>query len=721
MQINEPQVTNQSAADLGLTEEEFEMIKEQLGRTPNLIELYIYAVTWSERSSFKNALHWLKTLPAESPFILPGNEVHDLKLIDLGEGLVGAMNFFSLPLPLKGSDGQTGLLRSPAVAYYPFLQLGMGPMATLNALRIGSLEEKNNRNLLASVVQQLSQYNNTFGIPTIGGEVYFDPGYLDREVYGLFSVGLGQSKQINRYKGPWSGQPIFLLGSLIESSSKSDPVSDRMLLNAVLEAIRENQLLSIQAVSIGGLGRTAALLAWKAKTGVHIVLDGLAQENEQELSPSLLWSGCQQCLLAVGKKEKEKELQEAFQKWEVKCTAIGTLSDTDKMEVYLRDEKIVELSPSSLILESNPLSKQNSYEKPEYIKKIRQYNPNRISRPSNYLEITKKIWQSANVISRKWIYEQFDTSLGNNTLSRFSSNAAILRIKNNRKALVMSTDCNPYYVFADPYVGAMIAVCEAARNITCSGGDIKAMEYSLHFGDPDQAEDYWQFVNAIKGMGDACRKFEIPVTGGDVRFQKTNEKTDTKVSMLPSPIVGMLGIVDDVDNLMSPEFKEEGHQIYMLGTPYNDFAGSVYLRLIHGVEESPAPKFELDEEYHNLYNLKVIIRKKLIQSAHDISEGGLMAGLLEAALPRGLGFDIETDSNFRKDAYLFGESQGRIIVTVTLDNEDELVNYLNSHNVSFSKLGEVIGRRVIVDNQDFGKVTEWSAVYEKALPEKLDN
>ncbi len=716
MQVNEPQVTNQLAIQLGLTEDEFETIKEQLGRTPNLIELQIYALMWSERNSSKNALHWLKTLPAEGPTVLPGKEIHDLKLIDFGEGLAGAMHFSTLSDINPDLNGRPGFLENLASSYLPFAQFCTAPMASLNSIRIGNLEEEENKELLESVVKQISSYNNAFGIPSVGGEVYFDAEYQHNHVFDILSFGLVRTADLPSIDENWPAQPIFLAGPTKHSAALPDPVSDRSLLNAILEAIQNQLLLAIQVAPIGGLGSLAAQLAWKTKTGIRLNLDGL----DMELSSGILWSGCRQCVLLVGKKDKESELFDIFQNKDVSCLRIGELSDTDKMEIFFQKEKIAELSPSSLILESNTLNKQQAYEKPDYLKKVKKYNPNRTPKPNNYLEVAKKIWSSANVISRKWIYEQYDSSLGNNTLSSYSSDAAVLRIKNSRKALALSTDCNPYYVFADPYIGAMIAVCEAARNITCSGGDIKALTYALHFGDPEEAGEYWQFVNAIKGIGDACRKFEIPVSGGDVHFCKTEQRKDADAPFLPTPIIGMMGLVDDVDNLMSPEFKEAGHQIYMLGTPYNDFASSVYLRLIHGLKESPVPKFELDEEYHNLYNLKIIIRKKLILSAHDISEGGLLAGLLEAAIPRGLGFDIETDNNFRKDAYLFGESQGRIIVTVSLDNEDELVNYLNSHNVSFSKLGEVIGRRVIIDNQDFGLISEWKSVHEKALPEKLD-
>lgn len=719
MQINEPQKSNQIAQELGLSEEEFEMIKEQLGRTPNLIEVRIYSAMWSERSSSKNALHWLKSLPSEGAQILPSKSFHDFKLIDIGKGLACAVHIHSLDLVSSPSNTKGRHLGPLAPAYFPFASLGTVPMATLFSMRADIKNEASDHEELQKTAVQVSSYNNTLGIPTINGDLYLHSAYRDHPIFNLFSIALTSSGNSVEPAAIKPGQAVFFLGNSTTANSSNNPLSDQQLLNSLIEGIRKQLISGIQANPIGGLGRTAALLSWKAKTGIRLQIDQLFSSTEETL-PEFLWTGYHDCVLFIGKKEQEDQLKEVFEKWEVPCFQVGELTDTDQMEIYLKDQCLATLSPSSLILESNTLAQQQQYEKPAYLKKVKRFNPNRVSKPSNYLEVAKRIWGSPNIISRRWLFEQFDSTLGNNTLSHLFSDAALLRIKGSRSAIALSSDCNPHYVYADPYIGAMIAFCEAARNITCSGAVAMAVGYSLHFGDPEHPEDNWQFVNAIKGLGDACRKFEVPVVGGDVRFNDDVRSKDPSASFLPTPLISMIGLVDDTDNLMTPEFKEEGHQIYMLGTPYNDFASSEYLRLIHDIPVSPVPKFELDEEYHNLYNLKIIIRKKLIKSAHDISMGGLMTALLRAALPRELGFDIETDTNFRKDAYLFGESPGRIVVSVSEDNEDELVNYLNSHNVSFSKLGEVTGRRILVDNQDFGLVKDWKATHEHQLHKKLD-
>jgi phosphoribosylformylglycinamidine synthase len=269
-------------------------------------------------------------------------------------------------------------------------------------------------------------------------------------------------------------------------------------------------------------------------------------------------------------------------------------------------------------------------------------------------------------------------------------------------------------------VGTMIAVAEAARNIVCSGGEPVAITNCLNFGNPYNPEVYWQFVHAIKGMGEACKRFGTPVTGGNVSFYNQSVVKDKTEPVYPTPTIGMLGILDNAERRMTLDFKAPGHPIYMIGTPQNDIACSEYLRIVHKVNLSPAPHFDLDEEYHIQLNVKALIKNGMIQSAHDISEGGLFTTLLESAMVNGLGFDVETDSNFRKDAYLFGESQSRVVVSCTPGLEDELVNYLNSHNVPFTKLGEVTGENIVIDREDYGALPEWKALYDNYLHQKME-
>jgi phosphoribosylformylglycinamidine synthase II len=427
-------------------------------------------------------------------------------------------------------------------------------------------------------------------------------------------------------------------------------------------------------------------------------------------------------MLIVGKKGMEKTLYAVFDKWDLECAQIGEATDTGRLEFYHRGEKVADVPAEALVLGGGAPVYHREYHRPAYLKQVAQFKASQIPWPKDYVETAKTVCRSPNIASKRWIYEQYDSMVRTNTMTTNApSDAAVARIKGSRKALAMTVDCNAAYVHADPYAGAMIAVAEAARNIVCSGGEPLAITNCLNFGNPYNPEVYWQFVHAIKGMGEACRKFGTPVTGGNVSFYNQSVYKDRTEPVYPTPTIGMLGILEDINDHMTLHFKAPGHQIYMIGTPSNDLNCSEYLRRVHQVRLSPAPRFDLEEEYQVQQNLKALIRSRQIESAHDISEGGLFVALLESALAGGLGFQVETDGNFRKDAYLFGESQSRVVITVLADNEDELVNYLNSHNVSFTKLGEVAGDRLLIDNEDFGGLEEWRTLYESSLSEMLES
>ncbi len=744
MHTEEPQVNLQTAQDMGLSKEEFELIKRLLGRLPNFTELSVYAVLWSESCSYKHSILWLKTLPREGARILAAEEGDKVGFVDLGHGLACAFkieshNHFASKAPYQGAaTGLGGIHRD-------IFTLGARPVAALNSLRFGALEQEETPGNLEEVVRGISDYGNRLGIPTVGGEVYFHESYEKNLIVNVMSVGLVETQKSVSSKAQGPGNPVFIVGAptgkdgihvfsgiLAEHNGSPlaelplqqlvDPFQEKTMLEATLEAIDADLVIGIHDLGAGGLAYAAAVMSFRGKTGMSIQLDQIPARHSNMSAFQLLLSESQLRLLVVGKKETEAALVEVFQKWDLSCRRIGEVTNTGLLEFHHQGRSAAQLPAAHLVPGGEAPAYQKDYVKPEYLKKLKKYNPNKIAKPKDYREAARKIWLSPNVFSRKWIYEQLDSTVQNNTLTgNMPCDAAVIRIKGFNKGLALTTDCNPSYVQADPYVGAMIAVSEAARNIACSGGHPIALTNCLNFGDPRQEDVYWQFVNAVKGMSDACRKLETPITGGHVSFYNQSGEGLSSIPVPPTPTIGMVGLIEDLDHIMTLHFKEKGHQIYMLGTPHNDFAGSEYLREVHGIQLSPAPKFDLDEEYHNQYNLKVIIRKKMIASAHDISEGGLFVSLLEAALPNELGFDIETDSNFRKDAYLFGESQSRIIVTVSIANEDELVNYLNAHNVSFSKLGEVTGKRILIDNQDFGLVREWKEIYENTLAKKLDN
>ncbi len=725
MHINEPEITNETIKELGLSEEEFERIKIQLDRTPNYAELCVYAVIWSEPESLKSAQYWLNSLPNEDRNLLADPKFNQVGLYDLGDGSAFAVKItahnFNQDLSSKNQ-----LPHSIENIHQEIFSHGARPLASLNSMRIGSVDQASNREDLKNAIEAIGKISNCYGVPMVGGDFFFHPCFNNTGIINTFSLGIIDDKHSISSSESDEEMLVFLAGSTFcqknsSSSTLNKPFVGKLLMEAALEALPLGKIIAMAPLSTVGLAGACAKICARLKLGMHINLENISSLQNNKLPHEILIASAKDQMILVLQKDGVDETQSIFEKWDLQLSQIGQLAGPKMLEFYQAENSVANFPLDSLINGSGVPLYQKEYAKPEYLKKIRKFNPNRVSKPKDYIDVAKRIWQSNNVVSKRWAYEQFDSRLGANTISQTASDSVILRIKNGNKALSLSTDCNPTYVKADPYIGTMIAVSEAARNIICSGGEPLSLSPCLNFADPDDAEHYWQFVNSIKGLGDVSKKFELPIIGGQVNFLGPSDSEKEDLSIFPSPTIALVGLIDDTDNIMSLHFKEEGHQIYMLGTPHNDLASSIYLRLIHNIPLSPAPKFDLDEEFHNLYNLKIIIRKKMIQSAHDISEGGLFVSLLEAAIPNGFGIDIETDNNFRKDAYLFGESQSRIIVSVAMEHEDELVNYLNSHNVSFSKLGEVIGRRILIDNQDFGLVKDWKAIYNNTLGEKLDN
>jgi phosphoribosylformylglycinamidine synthase len=426
-------------------------------------------------------------------------------------------------------------------------------------------------------------------------------------------------------------------------------------------------------------------------------------------------------MLIVCHKGQEDKLKEVFDKWDLECAEIGEVTDTGMLEYFQHGERVAHVPAQSLVLGGGAPVYERDYREPRYIQKISKFSPNSIQKPKNYIETAKKLVNSPNIASKRWIYEQYDSMVRTNTMTtNLYSDASIVRVKGTKKALVMTVDCNSSYVFANPYVGAMIAVAEAARNIVCSGGEPIAITNCLNFGNPYSTDVYWQFVETIKGMSEACTRFNTPVTGGNVSFYNHTVLKDRTEPVFPTPTIGMLGILEHHKRQMTLDFKRPGDAIYMIGTPTNDFNSSEYLRVIHNIKLSPAPIFDIDEEVTLQHNLKYLIKKELIQSAHDISEGGLFVALLESAMVNNLTFDIETDENFRKDAYLFGESQSRVVLSVKVQMEDEVVNYLNTNNVAFTRLGEVTKGKIMIDNENFGAIEDWKLRYDTALAKKIE-
>ena len=738
-------ITVETAKNLGLNEEEFKNIKKILGRDPNFTELSIFSVMWSEHCSYKNSIYWLKTLPRESKRLLVEAGEENAGLVDIGDGLACAFKIESHNHP-SAIEPYQGAATGVGGIHRDIFTMGARPIAALNSLRFGNIDLNRTKHLVRGVVSGIGDYGNCFGVPTIGGEVYFHDSYNENILVNAMSIGIVKSDETVSAIAEGAGNPVFIVGSatgkdgihgatfasadLNDESAKDlpavqvgDPFQEKLLLEATLDAVKTGAIVGMQDMGAAGITCSTSEMSAKGETGMSIDLDQVPTRQSGMEPFETLLSESQERMLVVCHKGMEEKLTAIYEKWDLQCQQIGQVTDTGQLEFYQGGEKVADVPAEALVLGGGAPVYKRSYKKPGYLKNLNKFQISKLDQPKDWVTTAKQILTSPNLVSKRWIFEQYDSTVRTNTVSsNLNTTAAIIRVKGTKKGIAATTDCNPFYVHADPYVGTMIAVCEAARNIVCSGGEPVAITNCLNFGNPYDPEVYWQFVQAIKGMTEACKKFDTPVTGGNVSFYNQTVKQNGQVlPIYPTPTIGMIGIINDLSSVLTLDFKADGHQIYMIGTPHNDMGSSEYLRQIHQIESSPVPKFDIDEEFHIQHNLKKLIQKNLIESAHDIAEGGLFTCLLECALANEMGFEIESDYNFRKDAYLFGESQSRIVVSTKHELEDELVNYLNSHNVPFTRLGEVGGRNIVVDEQDFGKVSDWKETYNTRLSSLLES
>ncbi len=737
--INETLPGVETAAKLGLSEEEFNNIVDILGRNPNFTELSIFSVMWSEHCSYKNSIKWLKTLPREGGLLLSKAGEENAGLIDIGNNLACAFKIESHNHP-SAIEPYQGAATGVGGIHRDIFTMGARPIAALNSLRFGNLNESRTRHLLRGVVKGIGDYGNAFGVPTVAGEVFFDESFHTNPLVNAMSVGIVEKGKTVSAIAKGVGNPVFIVGSATgkdgihgatfasaditeESAEKlpsvqvGDPFQEKLLLEATLEAINTGAIIGMQDMGAAGITCSTSEMSAKGESGMKIYLDRVPTRQENMKPFEILLSESQERMLVVVEKGKEKLVQDVFDKWDLNCVQIGEVTDTRFLEYYFNGELVADVPADVLVLGGGAPVYEREYEQPSYIDELENFNPDDIRVPIDYKVMARKLVQLPNVASKRWIYEQYDSMVGiNNTSTNAPSDAAVIRIKDSNKALAVTVDCNSRYVFAQPYTGALIAVSEAARNIVCSGGRPAAVTNCLNFGNPYNPHVYWQFVEAIQGMGDACRAIDTPVTGGNVSFY--NQSTDDG-PVFPTPTIGMVGVIDDMSKRMTLNFKNPLDRIYLLGVVTNDIASSEYLTNVRNIKESPAPYFNMDEELLLQKHLYEIIQQGLIESAHDCSDGGLFVALLESAMPGELGFDISTDTDFRKDAYLFGESQSRVVVSVSRSKEDAFIKYLMNTEIEFVSLGHVTSGNLVIDEQEFGDVDEWKDLYNNSIEKIL--
>ncbi|WP_338793178.1 phosphoribosylformylglycinamidine synthase subunit PurL [Bernardetia sp. MNP-M8] len=738
--------TTETAQKLGLTAEEFTKIEEILGRTPNFTELSIFSVMWSEHCSYKNSIVWLKTLPKKSDRMLVEAGEENAGLVDIGDGLacsfkIESHNHPSALEPYQGAaTGVGGINRD-------IFTMGARPIAQLNSLRFGNLTSPKTQWLVRGVVKGIGDYGNAFGIPTVGGEVYFDECYNVNPLVNAFSAGIVETDKIASAISYGVGNPVYIVGSatgkdgihgasfaskdISDDSIKDlpavqvgDPFQEKLLLEATLEAIATGHLIGIQDMGAAGITCSTSEMSAKGEHGMKIYLDKVPTRQKNMQPFEILLSESQERMLIVIKKGKEAELQAIFDKWDLNCAQIGVVTDSKRLEFYVNDELVADVPADDLVLGGGAPVYHREYTEPAYFSEFQQFQIDEIEEPEDEKlpEIAKFLIGHPNIASRRWISEQYDSMVGTaNTSTNQPSDAAIVNVKGTNKNIVISVDCNSRYVNADPEKGTMIAVSEAARNIVCSGGEPVAITNCLNFGNPYIPEVYWHFVGAIKGMKAACEVFKTPVTGGNVSFY--NQSSD-EGPVFPTPTIGMLGLLEDINLKMTLDFKNEGDIIYQLGTSRNDISSSEYLYSYHKYKASPAPFLDLEEESRLQKTILELIKNKLIVSAHDVSDGGLFVTLTESAMAasKNLGFSVKTTSHkVRKDAFWFGESQSRVVVSVSKEKQEEFETLLKTNNVDFSNLGSVVAEKVCqVDGNIWLSVDDAKEEFEATLPKYLN-
>lgn len=716
--MNEPEVTLELALRHGLTEEEFERLKKFLGRDPNYTELGCFSVMWSEHCSYKNSIALLKTLPRSGKRLLVQAGEENAGLVDIGDGLAIAFkieshNHPSAVEPYQGAaTGVGGILRD-------IFTMGARPIAALNSLRFGNLDNPKTKFLLNGVVKGIGDYGNCFGVPTVAGEVYFEEAYQDNCLVNAMAVGVVKTNRIAKAVAKGRGNPVFIVGSSTgrdgihgatfaseelteESESRrsnvqvGDPFTEKLLLEATLEVIKKDLIIGIQDMGAAGIICSTSEMSARGKSGMKINLDLVPLRESDMSSYEILLSESQERMLIVGKKDCEEEIKKVFNKWDLQCVQIGEVIDEDVLEFYKDGKLSARIPASSLVVGGGAPVYYRESKKPHYLDKLTNVNFDNLPEVKDLNIALLRLLSSPNITNKSWIYHQYDYTVGTNTVIKPGFDAAVIRIKKTNKAISVKTDCNGRYVYLNPRRGTMIAVAEAARNVACTGAIPIAITNCLNFGNPYDPEIYWQFKEAIEGMKEACIEFDTPVTGGNVSFYNESKN----YTVYPTPVIGMLGLIEDVKYITSSFFKDAGDLIYLIGETKDEIGGSEFLKTFFNRIEGEIPEIDLKLEKKTIDILIQAIKSGFIKSAHDVSDGGLAVALAECCVMnrnKKIGAEIYLKINFRNDFYLFSESQSRFVITIDPENQKKFEELFYSNGINLIQIGRVCGDRLKIN------------------------
>ncbi|SOC40451.1 phosphoribosylformylglycinamidine synthase subunit PurL [Ureibacillus acetophenoni] len=717
-------------ADMGMSDEEFALAESILGRTPNWTETGLFSVMWSEHCSYKNSKPVLRKFPTKGPQVLQGPG-EGAGIVDIGDeqAVVFKMESHNHPSaiePYQGAaTGVGGIIRD-------VFSMGARPIAMLNSLRFGELESERNKYLFEEVVAGIAGYGNCIGIPTVGGEIQFDPCYEGNPLVNAMCVGLIDHKDIQRGVAAGVGNTVMYVGAktgrdgihgatfsseeLSEESEEKraavqvgDPFMEKLLLEACLEVVKSDALVGIQDMGAAGLTSSSAEMASKAGTGVEMNLDLVPQRETGMTAYEMMLSESQERMLIVVKTGREDEIKAIFDKYGLDAVAIGRVTD-DKMLRLLHNGEVVAEVPADALAEDAPVYHKPSKE-PAYFAEF-QAIENAEPEVTDYKETLTALLKAPTVASKEWVYDQYDYQVRTNTVVSPGSDAAVLRVRGTNKGLAMTTDCNSRYIYLDPETGGKIAVAEAARNIVASGAEPLAITDCLNFGNPEKPEIFWQLEKSADGISAACTALNAPVIGGNVSLY--NERSGEAV--YPTPTIGMVGLVKDLSHVTTQEVKQAGDVVFLIGETKTEFGGSELQKLVHGKIFGKAPSIDLEVEAKRQKAILSAIRSGLVQSAHDVSEGGVAVALVESTFSAN---DLGIYATLEGSAItaLFSESQSRFIVTVKEENAGEFEDIIPDAK----RIGVVTDDAKITINGDAGvlvegTVEEFRSAWKGAIP-----
>jgi phosphoribosylformylglycinamidine synthase subunit PurL len=699
----------------GLKEDEYKRIVKELGREPNITEIGIFAAMWSEHCSYKSSKVHLKKLPTRGERVVQGPG-ENAGIVDIGDGICVAFkmeshNHPSFIEPYQGAaTGVGGILRD-------IFTMGARPIALLDSLKFGDPSLPKTRYLVEGVVSGIAGYGNCIGIPTVGGEVYFDECYNTNPIVNVFALGVTRRGEIFKGQAKGVGNPVIYVGSKTgrdgihgavmasetftkEAEEKrpavqvGDPFTEKLLLEACLELFKTGTVVGIQDMGAAGLTSSSVEMASRAGTGINLNIDKVPR-RETGLTPyEVMLSESQERMLIVVQKGKEEVAERIFRKWALDFAIIGEVADSGKLRVLEDGEIAVDL-PIFPIAKESPVYRRPS-RKPTYIRNVNKLKLSSVPVPADLGAVLLKLLSSPNLSSKRWIYEQYDHMVRTNTIVAPGSDAAVIRIKGTDKSVAITSNCNSRYCYLDPYVGAEIAVAESARNLACSGALPLAITDCLNFGSPEKPEIMWQFKQSIEGISEAASRLGTPVVSGNVSFYNETEKR----TIYPTPTIAMVGLIENTRNHITQWFKKEGHVLALLGETKEEIGGTEYLNLIHGLTTGFPPQIDLDAESKLIMTLLEASDIGILYSAHDLSEGGLAVAVAESCFGTSGSVGVKIGSLYgkiREDALSFGESQSRALVSLDKESVYILENIALKHGVSMQVVGEVGGDRIFIE------------------------